>query len=289
MAAPAAVQRPDPRSLPARWAPYVLSVARVIFGFLLLRHGMEQVFGYPEASDSPRLSYQGIVEVIALPAAMLIMLGLFTRRVGLVMAALHLISFFVGPLQRNFYTHRNGADPILLNCFFFLYLATAGGGAWSLDRIRNADEAAESGWAPYAHGILRIVAGYLFLMHGLEKYFGVGGGRIDRDAMTMRGLAGLLENVGGPLILLGLFTRPTAFILSGEMAVAYFRSWAPRGFWQSFQLAGMEASILFCFLYLFLWTAGPGAWSLDGLRHGFRGAGRPPRATPARRESAVSG
>ena len=56
-----------------------------------------------------------------------------------------------------------------------------------------------------------------------------------------------------------------AFILSGEMAVAYFRNWAPRGFWQSFQLAGMEASILFCFLYLFFWAAGPGAWSLDGL------------------------
>ena len=56
--------------------------------------------------------------------------------------------------------------------------------------------------------------------------------------MTMRGLGGLLETVGGPLIILGLFTRPTAFILSGEMAVAYFRSWAPRGFWPSFQLAG---------------------------------------------------
>src|SRR6185436_1728277 len=89
--------------------------------------------------------------------------------------------------------------------------------------------------------------------------------RIDRDIMTMRGLAGWLECVGGPLLICGLFTRPVAFILSGEMAVAYFRNWAPRGFWPSFQLAGMEASILFCFLYLFLWAAGPGAWSLDGL------------------------
>jgi putative oxidoreductase len=110
-----------------------------------------------------------------------------------------------------------------------------------------------------------MVAGYLFLMHGLEKFFGVGGGRIDRDISTLRGLAGFLENVGGPLITLGLFTRTAAFILSGEMAVAYFRSWAPRGFWQSFTQPGMEASILFCYLYLLLWAAGPGAWSLDGV------------------------
>ena len=58
-------------------------------------------------------------------------------------------------------------------------------------------------------------------------------------------------------------TRP---ILSGEMAVAYFRSWAPRGFWRSFEQAGMEASILFCFLFLFFWAAGPGAWSVDAWR-----------------------
>jgi len=263
-------------SIPAVWAPYVLSVARIVFGFLLLRHGLEQVFGYPEASDSARVSYQGLVELVELPAAILIMLGLFTRRVSLVMSALLFVSFFVGPLQRNLYTHRNGADPILLDCFFFLYLAAAGGGAWSMDRARHPEQEASlnSQWAAYAHGLLRIVAGYLFLMHGLEKYFGVGGGRIDRDPTTMRGLAGLLENVGGPLILLGLFTRPAAFILSGEMAVAYFRTWAPRGFWESFQQAGMEASILFCFLYLFLWAAGPGAWSLDGAWRGSRGPAR---------------
>ena len=116
-----------------------------------------------------------------------------------------------------------------------------------------------------ALSILRIAAGCLFLMHGLEKFFAVGGGRIDRDIMTVRGLAGWLESIGGPLIILGLFTRPAAFILSGEMAVAYFRSWAPRGFWASFSGPGMEASILFCFLFLFLCAAGPGPWSLDAV------------------------
>jgi putative oxidoreductase len=247
-----------------------------VFGFLLLRHGMEQVFGYPEASGAARLSYEGLLELVVGPAAVLIMLGMFTRPVGLILSVMYLILFFVGPLQRGPYTHRNGADPILLSAFFLLYLAAAGGGAWAVDRLRNprGESASDARWAPYALGILRIVAGYLFLMHGLEKFFGVGGGRIDRDVLTMRGLAGLLENVGGPLIMLGLFTRPVAFLLSGEMAVAYFRSWAPRGFWQSFTLPGMEASILFCFLYLFFWAAGPGAWSLDGVRRRLRVQGR---------------
>jgi putative oxidoreductase len=264
-----AAARPSPylATGPERWAPYLQSIARIIFGFLILRHGMEQVIGYPEASDSPRMSYTGIVELFAFPAGLLMMFGLFTRRVAIVLAAMYFIYFFVGPLQRGPFTHRNGGDPILLNAFFFFYLAAAGGGAWSLDRLINprGEAAADSKWSPYALGLLRIGAGCLFFMHGLEKYFGVGGGRIDRDLLSIRGFGGLLESVGGPLIAFGLFTRPTAFILSGEMAVAYFRSWAPRGFWPSFQAAGMEASILFSFLFICMWAVGPGAWSLDGL------------------------
>ena len=254
----------------SRFRPHLQSVARIIFGFLILRHGLEQLFGFPEASHAARASYEGVLELVAFPGAILVMLGLWTRPVSLVLAAAYFILFFVGPLQQGPYTHRNGGDPILLNAFFLFYLAAAGGGAWSVDRLRDprAESAADARWAPYALGILRVAAGCLFLMHGLEKYFGVGGGRIDRDPLTMRGLAGLLEMSGGPLIILGLFTRPAAFVLSGEMAVAYFRSWAPRGFWASFAQAGMEASILFCFLFLFLWAAGPGAWSLDRrVRH----------------------
>jgi len=245
-------------------APYLQSIARIVFGFLVVRHGMEQAFAYPEASAAARMSYEGILELIALPAGLLIIVGLWTRHVALALAVAYLLLFFVGPLQRGPFTHRNGGDPILLNAFFFLYLAASGGGAWSVDRLRGA-ESSDSRWAHTALGILRIAAGCLFIMHGLEKFFGVGGGRIDRDIMTMRGLAGWLESFGGPLIILGLFTRPVAFILAGEMAVAYFRSWAPRGFWESFQQPGMEASILFCYLFLFLCAAGPGAWSLDAL------------------------
>jgi putative oxidoreductase len=252
-------------SLMGQLAPYLQSLARIVFGFLVLRHGMEQVLAYPEASHASRVSFEGILELIALPAGILIILGLYTRQVSLVLAVLYFILFFLGPLQRGPFTHRNGGDPILLNAFFFLYLSAAGAGAWSVDRLRGASSV-DKRWTPILLGILRVAAAGLFLMHGLEKIFGVGGGRIDRDIMTMRGLAGWLEIVGGSLFAVGLFTRPVAFVLSGEMAVAYFRTWAPRGFWPSFEQAGMEASILFCFLFLFFWAAGPGAWSVDARR-----------------------
>jgi putative oxidoreductase len=129
-----------------------------------------------------------------------------------------------------------------------------------LDYLRNRENAlAESEWSPYALGFLRIVAGVLFMPHGIEKIFGT------RVLDPLRQVASVLETVCGPLLALGLFTRPIAFLLSGEMAVAYFVAWAPLGFWQSFRTFGMEASILNSFLFLFIWAAGPGAWSLDGL------------------------
>src|SRR6186713_2065355 len=117
------------------FVPYLQSVARIIFGFLLLRHGMEQVLGYPEVSHAPRVSFEGAVELIAFPAGLFVILGLYTRPVSLVLAVLYFILFFLGPLQVGPYTHRNGGDPILLNAFFLLYLSAAGAGAWSVDRL----------------------------------------------------------------------------------------------------------------------------------------------------------
>ena len=249
---------PDSASFPEKWTPQPERPNR--FRISDVRHGMEQYSSYRSERRGAALM-RGSGRAIAFPAGLLIILGLFTRPISLVLAVLYFVLYFVGPLQRGWFTHRNGGDPILLNAFFFLYLAAAGAGAWGLDK-RERDDVSRT---HQALGLLRIVAGCLFMMHGLEKFFSVGGGRIDRDIMTMRGLAGWLEFVGGPLLVLGLLTRPVAFLLSVEMAVAYFRSWAPRGFWQSFQLPGMEASILFCYLFLMFWAAGPGAWSLDGL------------------------
>lgn len=116
-------------------------------------------------------------------------------------------------------------------------------------------------WTPYLRSLLRMAFGLLFFQHGAEKLWGFAGGRVDLNFGTMHGFAGPLEVTGGLLIFLGLFTRTTAFFLCGEMAVAYFTRWAPRGFWPINN--GGEEAVIFCFLYLWLVTAGPGPWSLD--------------------------
>jgi putative oxidoreductase len=118
-------------------------------------------------------------------------------------------------------------------------------------------------WKPPALLFVRVVAGLLFWQHGLEKLFGFAGARPETMPWSIRGVAGILETVGGPLLVLGLFTRPAAFILSGEMAVAYFRAWAPRGF---FPIAnGGEEATLNAFIFLWLSAAGAGGWSVDAL------------------------
>jgi putative oxidoreductase len=111
------------------------------------------------------------------------------------------------------------------------------------------------------HALLRIVAGLMFWQHGAQKLFGWLGGRQVQDLTSLMGLAGVLEFFGGPLIIVGLFTRPVAFILSGEMAFAYFMSHAPRGLWP-IENRG-EASVLFCFLFLFFAAHGAGRYSMD--------------------------
>jgi putative oxidoreductase len=117
---------------------------------------------------------------------------------------------------------------------------------------------------PYLLSILRIALGFLFIQHGTEKLWGFPNGRVDHNFFTaLHGFAGLLEFPGGLLLILGLFTRPLAFILCGEMAVAYFHSWAPRGFWPISN--GGEGAVIYCFTYLWLVTAGAGPWSLDYL------------------------
>lgn len=125
-------------------------------------------------------------------------------------------------------------------------------------------------WTPYLLSILRLVAGFLFIEFGTGKLFAFpgplmpGGGRPPLGSLP--GIAGIIEAVGGLLVILGLFTRPVAFILSGEMAVAYFYAHAPRGFWPVLNQG--HPAVLFCFLFLYLSAAGPGPWSLDALRRG---------------------
>ncbi len=127
--------------------------------------------------------------------------------------------------------------------------------------------------APYLLSLLRIMAALLFMQPGMAKLFAfpaaiMPNGEVAR-IFSLMGLAGVLEAFGGLLLLVGLFTRPVAFVLSGEMAFAYFMGHAPHGFWPV--LNHGELAILYCFLWLFLSAAGPGPWSMDALRGPARG------------------
>jgi putative oxidoreductase len=130
-------------------------------------------------------------------------------------------------------------------------------------------------WAPRALAALRIVTGYLFVQHGTAKLFGVPHvAMFDHLSLfSLIGLAGVLELVGGALVVLGLFTRPAAFILSGEMAVAYFTAHASQGNVLLPTLNEGEAAVLYCFVFLFLAVAGGGAWTVDSMRKSKRMTG----------------
>jgi putative oxidoreductase len=131
-----------------------------------------------------------------------------------------------------------------------------------------------------ALNLLRIVSGFLVWQHGAQKLLGFPGGQPVEDFLGMLGLAGMLEMVGGVLLVLGLFTRPVAFVLAGEMAWAYFQVHAPQGFWPI--LNGGEAAAFNSFLFLYVAARGGGVFSVDGLRQLRKGSKRkevPPSPT----------
>lgn len=131
-----------------------------------------------------------------------------------------------------------------------------------------------STWSGPLMSLLRIVSALLLVMHGTQKLFGWPGDATQTpvELMSIWGVAGVLEIVGGTLLVLGLFTRPVAFILAGEMAVAYFYIHIKMSVFPL--LNGGEPVVLFCFLFLFFAAAGPGTWALDKPHAG------PPRAAP---------
>ncbi|QRI65140.1 DoxX family protein [Shinella sp. PSBB067] len=122
-----------------------------------------------------------------------------------------------------------------------------------------------SAWRPQALAALRIMAALLFIEHGTQKFFNFPPAEQPfGDLMNLMGVAGTLEVVGGILILVGPFTRPAAFVLCGFMAVAYFMAHAPQSFFPVNNHG--DAAILFCFVFLYLTVAGPGAFALDNRR-----------------------
>jgi putative oxidoreductase len=116
-------------------------------------------------------------------------------------------------------------------------------------------------WRPRILSILRIVAAVLFFEHGAQKILGFPAGGHSPEMFSLIWVAGILELVGGALLILGLFTRPVAFLLSGEMAFGYWMIHAPKSAFPA--VNGGDAAILFCFVFLYFVFAGPGPWSVD--------------------------
>jgi putative oxidoreductase len=131
-----------------------------------------------------------------------------------------------------------------------------------------SDQRAFQVWAPRLLSVLRIVTALLFIMHGTAKLFHVPHQAMfdNLQLISLMGLQGVLEAGGGLLLLIGLFSRPVAFLLSGDMAVAYFMAHWPKS-WLPI-LNGGDLAVLFCFVFLYLSAAGPGPWSIDARLRG---------------------
>lgn len=130
-------------------------------------------------------------------------------------------------------------------------------------------------------GLLRVMAGLMFMQHGAQKLFGALGGVGPEGGsaplMSLMGLAGVLEFFGGLLVAFGLFTRPVAFVLAGQMAFAYFMAHFPQGFWPILNRG--ELAALYCFVFLYFSARGPGRYSLDAMIGRGRGAPEAPART----------
>jgi putative oxidoreductase len=123
-------------------------------------------------------------------------------------------------------------------------------------------------WAPQLLSVLRIVVAFTFFQFGSAKWFAFPGAIFPDGSTALLGsvawFAAVIEVIGGTLLFLGLFTRPVAFLLAGEMAIAYFYGHAPNGFWTVLNQG--TPAVLYCFVFLYVSAAGPGPWSLDAKR-----------------------
>jgi putative oxidoreductase len=259
-------------------APYALTLLRVIAGLLFLERGLIKLIGFPPDLSpgivgwgSPlaiQLSIGGVIETVA---GIMMIFGLFARIAAFVASGEMAVAYWQFHFPHGIYPAGNGGEAAILFCFVFFYLSFAGAGASGLDR--HVLPSITVAMSPWALTLLRLIAGLLFLEHGLIKLVGfpsVPPGTIPFDLQavlhwTIPGqlwVGAVIETVTGILVIAGLFARPAAFIASGEMAVAYWQFHFHNGIYPAGN--GGEPAILFCFIFLFISFAGPGALSLEG-------------------------
>ena len=249
-----------------------LALLRVVVGFILWQHGAERLFGMFGGAPTAAFTMPWFAGGAELLGGIAIAVGFLTRPFAVILAVDMAVFYATVFLPDGFppIVNRPGEVACLLFSTATL-LAFTGPGKWSVDgtvgllapgvgsRVMLVD------WhrhAPAVLSMIRVLIGALFFEYGLQKMFGMIGETAE-PFLTRQWFAGVIELFGGAAIMLGLFTRPIAFLCCGEMAFAYFINHNPRGF---FPLQnGGERAVLFCYFFLFLVAAGPGKWSMDRL------------------------
>ena len=248
--------------------PLTLALLRLFTAFMFWQHGAQKLFGLFGAKQAETFSILWFAGGAEFLGAFALAIGFLTRPFAFILALDMAVVYLTRYLPQGFppILNRDGETACLLFLICSLLVFT-GPERFSVEGTFKPKpgvnpEASLRQYYPAALTIFRIFVGLLFVQHGLQKVFGMLSGA-EEEFLALRWFAGVIELIGGPAIVLGLFTRPVAFILCGEMAFAYFINHNPRSFWPIINLG--ERTVLFCYTYLFLVTAGPGKWSLDGL------------------------
>lgn len=256
-----------------RLAPRIYAILRVITGLMFMLHGTQKLFGWPGTKPRATAALSLTAGVIETIGGVMIALGLFASIAAFIGSGTMAVAYFMrhAGTGERFYPLVNKGEPAVLYCFVMLFIAAAGSGIWSVDALRLRKRAAQDNlrrpllgrFALPIFTALRVIAGFMFAMHGSQKLVGWPGHE-PPTAMTQMRLAGAIELAGGIMIAIGFLAAVAAFFAAGEMAAAYFMAHASRGFLPI--INGGELAVLYCFLWLYLAAAGPGRWSVDALR-----------------------
>jgi putative oxidoreductase len=272
--------------MPSKWeryAPYVIFVIRIVASLLFFSHGAQKLWGFTGAPiEQSLLTQRGVAGLLETIGPVLFALGLFTRFTAFILCGEMCFAYFIRWAPLGFWPLANGGEEAILFCYMYLWIVTAGPGAWSVDGwlARQPFWRPARGWKqflqslePYTRSILRVIVGFFILQHAARKAFGLLpliGGRPGAPPFALDGLmpsvTGYLDLVTGTLIVLGLFMRPVSVVVAVEMILAYVLIAAPRGPWPITNGGGEV--ILHAIILAYFLVTDAGAWSLDRVRAG---------------------
>jgi putative oxidoreductase len=241
---------------------------------LFFEHGAEKIWGFAGGQiDHNFLTLHGFAGPLEVIGGTLIMLGLLTRFTAFILCGQMAVAYFDQWAGKGFFPISNGGEEAVIFCFTYLWLVTAGGGEWSIDRFLPGESRLArtlAGLEPWGRSIARIILAFTFTLHGYRHVFGLLSKSAGRAAAIplaidkLPAFAGWWEIAGGLLLLLGLFTRFSAAITCMELIVAYLLESLPRGPWPIRN--GGNETLMYLVVFLFFAVAGAGAISLDAWR-----------------------